>query len=151
MDPIQGYHRISPEDWKWREAIKMFIPNADLLERTGSQLLGARIWRYPPHSAGTWHRHIKAEEFYFVLQGTGHMRVGQESFSVPQYGSVLVGPAELRQVFNPTDEDTLWLILGAPDHELEPGETFDLSRYYPEDPTQLPPEMAGTVWPPKRD
>jgi hypothetical protein len=36
MKPIQGYHLNL-----------MKIPNADYLERTGSENLGARLWRLP--------------------------------------------------------------------------------------------------------
>ena len=67
-------------------------PNADYLERTGSENLGARLWRLPPKSANTLHKHIRAEEFYFVLEGVGRMRVGDETLTVPKYGGVLVGP-----------------------------------------------------------
>ena len=126
----------------------MRIPNADYLERTGSKLLGARLWRLPPHSANTLHRHVLAEEFYFVLEGVGRIRLEEETLTVPRYGGVLIGPQQLRQVFNDTDEEVLWLIIGAPDAEFPPGEPPDFSQYYPVDPTQLPPELEGTIWPP---
>lgn len=147
MDPIKGHHLILPSDLEWRKSAKMFIPNADFLERTGSKLLGARLWKYPPGSAGTWHKHITAEEFYFVIEGTGRMRVGEQTLTVPRHGGVLVGPGELRQVFNDTEEEVTWLILGAPDQEFPDGVPFDLSKFYPEDPTQLPKELEGKQWP----
>lgn len=150
MNAIDGYHLIKPEDLAWRPSNLMQIPNADFLERTGSQILGARLWRFPPHSANTLHKHVRAEEFYFVVQGTGRMRVGQETLTVPQHGAVLVGPQELRQVFNDSDAEVLWLIVGAPDAELEPHEMGDMSLYYPTDPTQLPVELAGWTWPPAK-
>ncbi len=148
MKPIEGFKLITPEELTWRPSNLMRIPNADYLERAGSELLGARLWRLPPKSANTLHRHVIAEEFYFVLEGTGRIRVGEETLTVPRYGGVLVGPAELRQVFNDTDEEVLWLIVGAPDKEME-ADQFDLSRFYPEDPTQLPKELDGVEWPPK--
>ena len=117
MKAIQGY-LIKPEDLHWRPSNLMKIPNADYLERTGSENLSARLWRLPPKSASTLHKHIRAEEFYFVLEGTGRMRVGDETLTVPKYGGVLVGPDQLRQVFNDTDAEVLWLIVGAPE-ELE--------------------------------
>lgn len=124
----------------------MKIPNADYLERTGSENLGARLWRLPPGCANTWHKHIRAEEFYFVLEGTGRMRVEAETLTVPKYGGVWVRPDQLRQVFNDTQADVLWLIVGGPE-ELEflqgSQSATDLSLFYPEDPTQLPPELAG--------
>ena len=129
----------------------MKIPNADYLERTGSENLGARLWRLPPQSANTLHKHIRAEEFYFVLEGTGRMRVGETTLTVLRYGGVLVGPEQLRQVFNDTDSEVLWLIIGGPE-ELEflqgSKSKMDLSLIYPTDPTQLPKELEGQTWPP---
>src|SRR5580704_10282537 len=122
MKPIQGYYLIKPEDLSWRPSNLMRIPNADYLERTGSENMGSRLWRLPPKSANTLHKHARAEEFYFVLEGTGRLRVGGD---------------QLRQVFNDTDAEVLWLIIGAPE-ELEFLPTApikpDLSVIYPVDP-----------------
>jgi hypothetical protein len=67
MKAIHGYHLIKPEDLHWRPSNLMKIPNADYLERTGSENIGARLWRLPPKSANTLHKHIRSEEFYFDL------------------------------------------------------------------------------------
>ena len=152
MKRATGYHLIQPGDLQWRPSNLMRIPNADFLERTGSENLSARLWRLPPGSASTWHKHLRAEEFYFVLEGEGRMRVGAETLTVPPHGGVHVWPEQLRQVFNDTDAETLWLIIGAPEElELLPGAQTkpDLSLIYPEDPTQLPPELSGKPWPPR--
>lgn len=150
MKAVEGYHLIKPEDLFWRPSNLMQIPNADYLERTGSENLSARLWRLPPRNANTLHKHIRQEEFYFVLEGVGRMRVGEETLTVPRYGGVLVGPDQLRQVFNDTDAEVLWLITGAPE-ELEflqgPKSIMDLSLIYPVDPKQLPKELAGVEWP----
>jgi mannose-6-phosphate isomerase-like protein (cupin superfamily) len=149
MKPVEGYFLIKPDDLSWRPSNLMKIPNADFLERTTSENLGARLWRLPPKSANTLHRHIKAEEFYFVIEGTGRIRVGDETLTIPKHGGVLVGPEQLRQIFNDTETETLWLIVSAPDREVEPGETLDMKIIYPTDPTQLPKELNGVAWPPK--
>ena len=149
MKPIEGYFLIKPDDLFWRPSNLMQIPNADYLERTKSEILGARLWRLPPKSANTLHRHPKMEEFYFVIEGTGRIRVGDQTLTVPKHGGVLVGPQELRQVFNDTDTEVLWLIVGAPEQEMPPGEKLDMKLVYPEDPKQLPKELAGVTWPPK--
>src|SRR6185436_7664425 len=143
MKPIDGYFQIRPQDLHWRPANLMKIPNADLLERTKSENIGARLWRYAPNTAGTLHKHIRAEEFYFVLEGQGRMRVGEHTLTVPKHGGVLVGPGQLRQVFNDTQEEVLWLILGAPEEPELMTAQFDKSLIYPVEPTQLPPELAG--------
>jgi mannose-6-phosphate isomerase-like protein (cupin superfamily) len=148
MKPIEGYRLITPAELTWRPSNLMRIPNADYLERTGSEILGARLWRLPPKSANTLHKHVLAEEFYFVLEGTGRMRIGDETLTIPRLGGVLVGPALLRQVFNDSDAEVLWLIVGAPDKEFESGKV-DLKQHYPVEPTQLPPELKGVEWPPR--
>jgi uncharacterized cupin superfamily protein len=106
----------------------------------------------PPKSANTLHKHIRAEEFYFVLEGAGRLRVGDETLTMPRYGGVLVGPDQLRSVFNDTDAEVLWLIIGAPE-ELEflqgSKSQIDLSLIYPVDPKELPKELAGVERPPK--
>lgn len=151
--PVDGYQLITPADLHWRPSNLMRIPNADYLERTGSEHMGARLWRLPPKSANTLHKHVRAEEFYFVLEGTGRMRVGEATLTVPRHGGVWVGPEKLRQVFNDTEEEVLWLIFGAPE-ELEflqgSKSKMDLSLIYPTDPTQLPKELDGVQWPPKQ-
>lgn len=153
MKTFSGYHLIKPEDLFWRPSNLMQIPNADYLERTGSENLSARLWRLPPKSANTLHKHIRQEEFYFVLEGRGRIRVGEETLTLPKYAGVLVGPDQLRQVFNDTDAEVLWLIVGAPE-ELEflqgSKSNMDLSLIYPVDPKQLPTELAGVQWPPKK-
>jgi mannose-6-phosphate isomerase-like protein (cupin superfamily) len=152
MKPIDGYFLIKPEDLRWRLSNLMKIPNADFLERTKSEILGARLWRLPGRSANTLHKHVRAEEFYFVIEGVGRMRVGDETLTVPKHGGVLVGPGQLRQVFNDTESDVLWLIVGAPEElEFLPSATNkpDMSLIYPTDPTALPKELTGVAWPPK--
>ena len=140
-----GYSILTPKDLAWRESNMMKIPNADLLTQLGgAPALTGRLWRMPPYSANTWHKHVDQWELYFVLEGTGRMRVGKETLTVPRHGAVLVVPAQLRQVFNDGPEDTLWLIVGAPRDR-----STDKSDFYPEDPTSLPWELSARVWPPR--
>lgn len=72
------------------------------------------------------------------------MQVGGETLTIPRHGAVLVDPPSLRQVFNDTAEEVLWLIVGAPRHE-EGAVQGDL---YPENPRQSPPELHDRKWPP---
>jgi mannose-6-phosphate isomerase-like protein (cupin superfamily) len=141
----EPYVVLLPKDAPWRVSNMMKIPNANLADHLGSEKLGARLWRLPPFSANTWHRHVEQDELYFVLEGIGRMRVGAETVTIPKHGAVLVRPPCLRQVFNDTNEEVLWLILGAPRHE----EGATRSDFYPEDPLQLPIELHGRTWPPK--
>ena len=124
----------------------MEIPNADFLERTGSEMMGARLWKLPPKSANTLHRHITSEELFFVLEGTGRIRVDGITYTLQKHEAIHVWPHQLRQVFNDTEEEVLWLI--TPDNEVPNGQKPDLSKFYPTDPTELPPELEGALWPP---
>ena len=145
-----GFAVLLPEAQRWRESNLMKIPNADLLrELGGSDRLGGRLWRLPAYSANTWHKHVDSWEFYFLLEGVGRMRIGERTVTVPRYGCVLVGPQQLRQVFNDTAEEALWLIVAAP-QEGQSGVKPEAASFYPEDPKSLPGELAGRVWPPRR-
>jgi mannose-6-phosphate isomerase-like protein (cupin superfamily) len=86
MNSIESYRLITPVELVWRPSNLMRIPNADYLEHTGSEILGARLWRLPPKSANTLHKHRRAEKFYFVLEGVGRMPVGDDTLSVPRHG-----------------------------------------------------------------
>ncbi|MBI3449855.1 MAG: cupin domain-containing protein [Acidobacteria bacterium] len=144
-----GYSVLLPEAQSWRPSNIMKISNTDLMKTLGgADRLGGRLWRLPAYSANTWHRHVDSWELYFLLEGVGRMRIGNTTVTVPRYGSVLVAPQMLRQVFNDTPDDALWLIVAAP-QEAQTGAEPDLSRFYPEDPKTLPPELAGRVWPPR--
>jgi mannose-6-phosphate isomerase-like protein (cupin superfamily) len=144
-----GFAVLLPDAQQWRESNIMKVPNTDLLrELGGSDRLGGRLWRLPPYSANTWHKHVDSWELYFLLEGLGRMRIGDNSVTVPRYGCVLVAPERLRQVFNDTPHDSLWLIFAAP-QEGQSGAKPELSSFYPEDPKSLPKELAGRVWPPK--
>jgi mannose-6-phosphate isomerase-like protein (cupin superfamily) len=146
MKAIEGYFLITLDDLHGRPSNMMKIPNPDFLERTKSENLGARLWRLPSNSANTLHKHIRAEEFYFVLEGLGRIRVGDATLTVPKYGGVLVGPDQLRQVFNDTETDVLWLIVAPPEETefLPDAKTKpDMSLIYPVDPKQF---AEGIGW-----
>jgi hypothetical protein len=57
---------------------------------------------------------------------------------------VLVEPDAVRQVFNDTDAEQLWLIVGAPPEAANTLEMTPelIARIYPDGPKALPPELA---------
>jgi hypothetical protein len=59
--------------------------------------------------------------------------------------ALLVEPDTVRQVFNDTDGDALWLVVGAPP---EPANTLEMTpevpeHIYPDGPRARPPELDG--------
>ena len=132
-------------DAYWRESNQMRVLNTDLGKQLGAGSLGARLWRLRPGQASTRHRHFATEELYVLLEGRGRIRVDDETLEVGPLDALLVEPDSVRQVFNDTDEDALWLIFGAPP---EAANTLEMSEetlrsLYPEGPRALPPELGG--------
>jgi quercetin dioxygenase-like cupin family protein len=123
----------------------MRVDNTDLGRQLEVGNLGMRLWRLWPGQASTRHRHEVTEELYVVLEGTGRMRVGDEVLTLEPLSAVGVDPGELRQVFNDTDAEQLWLVAGAPNEvasTLEMSED-ELAWRYPDGPRALPPELGG--------
>jgi quercetin dioxygenase-like cupin family protein len=125
----------------------MGVQNTDLAKQLEASTLGARLWRLAPGQASTRHRHLSQHELYVLLEGTGRMRVDGELLTLEPLSAVLVEPASLRQVFNDTDLEALWLVVGAP---AEGANTLEmtpetLAQLYPDGPKALPPELGGSL------
>lgn len=130
----------------WRPSNQMGVENTDLARQLEAQTLGARFWRLHPGEASTKHRHFEMHELYVLLEGQGRMRVDDELITLEPLSAVLVEPEHVRQLFNDTDSDALWLVAGAPregvSSTLEMSER-QLSAMYPDGPKALPPELGG--------
>jgi len=140
-----SYRVLLAGDAHWRRSNQMGIDNTDLAAQLESDSLGARLWRLAPGQASTRHRHREQTELYIVLEGTGRMRVEEDLLTLEPLSSVLVGPETVRQIFNDTDAEALWLVAGTP---REPANTLemsaaDLAWAYPDGPRALPPELDG--------
>ena len=123
----------------------MSVLNTDLGKQLEAGGLGARFWRLKPGQASTKHRHRTQEELYLLLEGSGRVRIdGGEPLTLEPLDSLLVEPGSVRQLFNDTDADQLWLVVGAPP---EPANTLEMSeemlrQLYPDGPKALPPELG---------
>lgn len=140
-----GYSVLPAADAYWRPSNLMGVPNTDLAAQLGAASdFGARLWRLAPGQATTRHRHVEQTELYVVLEGTGRIRVEDELLSLAPLSALVVEPDTVRQVFNDTDEDALWLVLGTPSEaELTREMTPELlALMYPDGPKALPPELA---------
>jgi uncharacterized cupin superfamily protein len=140
-----AYRVLPAADAFWRPSNQMGVLNTDLAKQLGAATLGARLWRLAPGQASTRHRHRAQAELYVVLEGTGRMRVQGELLTLAPLSAVFVEPRTLRQVFNDTEQDALWLVAGAPAElatttEMTPEQLADL---YPDGPKALPPELVA--------
>jgi len=131
-------------DAHWRPSNQMGVLNTDLGRQLEAHSLGARLWRLAPGQASTKHRHATQTELYVVLEGTGRIRIDDSAFELDPLSSVLVEPEAVRQVFNDTGAEALWLVVGTPPElantlEMTPEQ---LAWGYPDGPRALPPELA---------
>ncbi len=138
-----GYRVLSAEEAHWRRSNQMGVLNTDLAKQLEADTLGARLWRIEPGEASTRHRHVATTELYVLLEGTGRLRVDEELLTLTPLSAVLVDPESIRQPFNDTDTDQLWLVVGAPN---EAANTLEMSEetirlLYPDGPKALPPEL----------
>ena len=141
-----AYKVLRAADAFWRPSNQMKVENTDLAGQLEAGTVGARFWRLHPGQASTRHRHFEMHELYVLIEGTGRMRVGDEVLTLEPHSAVLAEPDEVRQLFNDTDEDALWLVVGAPregvSSTLEMTEE-QLTAMYPEGPRAMPEELGG--------
>jgi quercetin dioxygenase-like cupin family protein len=128
----------------WRPSNQLRVLNTDLAKQHDARSLSARLWRLAPGQASTKHRHMTQTELYVVLEGTGRIRIGDELHTLAPLSTALVEPEVVRQVFNDTDADALWFVVGTPPElantlEMTPEQ---LAFMYPDGPKALPPELA---------
>jgi len=123
----------------------MKVENTNVATQLESGTLGLRLWRLRPGQASTRHKHLEEQEIYLVLEGTGRMRVGEDLLTLEPLSAVLVEPDTVRQVFNDTDKDALWLVAGAPPEgpKILAMSEEELVAIYPDGPRVLPPELGG--------
>ena len=140
-----GYRLLAAGDAFWRRSNQMGVLNTDLAKQLEASELSARLWRLEPGQASTWHRHPAQEELYVLIEGTGRMRVGEDRLTLQPLDALVVEPRTLRQVFNDTDAEALWLVVGAPPEGIS--STLEMSDeqlrdMYPDGPKAMPPELA---------
>ena len=143
-----AYRVLHSRDAFWRPSNQMKVENTDLAEQLEAKTLGARLWRLQPGQASTRHRHVQQHELYVLLEGEGRVRVDDEVLTLRRLSALLVEPEHVRQLFNDTDMDALWLVVGAPPegaNTLEMGEEL-LATLYPDGPKALPPELGGGIF-----
>ncbi len=141
-----AYRLLRSGDAFWRPSNQMRVENTDLGRQLEASALGARLWRLAPGQASTKHRHVQTEELYVLLGGSGRVRIdAEEPLTLAPTDSLLVEPGSVRQLFNDTDADQLWLIVGAPPEAANTLEMSEeqLGAMYPDGPRALPPELGG--------
>jgi quercetin dioxygenase-like cupin family protein len=142
-----AYRLLRSGDAFWRRSNQMKTLNTDLAKQLEASTLGSRLWRLEPGQASTKHRHRQQEELYVLLEGAGRVRIeAEEPLTLAPLDTLLIEPGTVRQLFNDTEADQLWLVVGAPPETIS--STLEMSEeqlrwMYPDGPKALPPELAG--------
>ena len=129
----------------WRPSNQMGVLNTDLAKQLDAPGIGARFWRLRPGQASTKHRHVLTRELYVVIEGVGRIRVDDDLLELPRMSALYVSPESVRQVFNDTDADALWLVFGAPPEAANTLEMSEetIAHMYPDGLKALPPELTS--------
>jgi quercetin dioxygenase-like cupin family protein len=141
-----AYRLLKAADAFWRPSNQMRTENTDLAKQLEAKTMGARLWRLAPGQASTKHRHAQEEELYVLLEGSGRVRIDAgEPLTLAPLDTLLVEPGSVRQLFNDSEADQLWLVVGAPP---EAANTLEMSEeqlrwMYPDGSRALPPELDG--------
>ena len=143
---MSGYRLLRAGDQFWRPSNQMKVLNTDLAKQLEATTLGARLWRLEPGQASTKHRHLETAELYVLLEGRGRIRIEEAVLDVEPLDTLLVEHEVVRQLFNDTEADQLWLVVSAPTEEFT--STLDMTpdvieTMYPNGMKALPPELGG--------
>ena len=138
------YRLLKASDAHWRPSNQMEVENTDLGRQLGAETLGTRLWRLRPGQASTRHRHRETAEIYVLLEGTGRLRVDDDLLTLEPLDAALVEPEHFRQIFNDTEAEQLWLVMGSPNEAANTLEMTDeqLEWMYPDGPKAMPPELS---------
>ncbi|MBA2522084.1 MAG: cupin domain-containing protein [Solirubrobacterales bacterium] len=141
-----AFRRLDGGEAFWRRSNQMGVLNTDLAKQLEAKTLGARLWRLEPAQASTRHRHRDQDELYLLLEGAGRIRVDDDLLTLAPRDALLVEAGSLRQLFNDTAEDALWLVVGAPPEQANTLAMTDEDRreLYPDGMQALPPELEGS-------
>jgi uncharacterized cupin superfamily protein len=100
--------------------------------RIGARNLGYNITAVPPGKrAWPFHNHPAKEEMFFVLQGSGEVRIGETRYSI-RTGDIIACPAGGRetahQIINTGTQELRYLAVST-EHSLEMAQYPDSGKY----------------------
>ncbi|MBN2292849.1 MAG: cupin domain-containing protein [Pirellulales bacterium] len=75
--------------------------------------------RLPVGSSTAPHRHLKTEEIYYILTGSGEMRIGDETQTVSPGDAIAIQPGAVHEITNTGTEVLSFLCCCAPGYEHE--------------------------------
>ena len=121
----ERYSAVRMEDVDPKPSKSSGTMHVDLVEQLGCTEMRPKVWYLSPGDAMSYHRQTEQEEFYYVLEGPGRMKIDDELVDVPEGTAVRIPPETRRQVLNDTEGEHVWLIIGAPPVEGDGRPAYD--------------------------
>jgi len=110
---VQNIDRVSAFTTKDGSEIRELLAHRNSCIRNQT-LAEARL---PAGSSTTRHRHVKTEEIYYILEGQGVMRLGDESREVGAGDAIAIPPEAVHQITNTGTTVLKFLCCCAPGYE----------------------------------
>jgi len=110
---IENIDRVMPFATKDGSEIRELLAPRNSCIRNQS-LAEARL---PPGAATTGHHHVRTEEIYYILEGTGRMLLGEETHQVGPGDAVAIPPGMFHLVTNTGRTTLKFLCCCAPAYE----------------------------------
>jgi oxalate decarboxylase/phosphoglucose isomerase-like protein (cupin superfamily) len=129
LDTGEGWHELR---------VRWLVTN----ELMGSEKTVVGYSVFPPGARHDLHRHPNAEEWEFVLSGSGVKRVGDQNVEISEGDIVFTPQNQFHGVANTSETDTLTTIWGY----CGAGSLEDAGYVLPSDDDQ--PNTSTTPWPP---
>jgi mannose-6-phosphate isomerase-like protein (cupin superfamily) len=73
--------------------------------------------RLPVEAVTSAHYHVRTEEIYYILEGTGEMRIADEVRPVEPGDAIAIQPGAIHQIRNTGDRELKFLCCCAPGYE----------------------------------
>ncbi len=109
-NPIMNINEIPLQDWCHGERYEARI--AQIGKPLGARKLGYRIVVLPPgKTAWPVHAHLVNEEMFFIIEGTGELRMNDKNWPLRAGDVVAIppGPDTPHQIINNSDTDLKYL------------------------------------------
>ncbi len=119
-----AYDRLDVTEAERMPSASSGTDHVDLATELGCTEMRPKVWDLAPGDAMSYHRQREQEELYYVLQGPARIRIDDERLDVSEGTALRIPPETPRRVFNDTDHDHRWLIIGAPPVE-DDGEVIE--------------------------
>ena len=82
-----------------------------LLRRDDLSVIQERV---PPGRAEVRHYHNLSRQFFYILEGTGTMAIGEETVTLHKGEGIEIPPQVPHQFRNESEEDVVFLVVSAP-------------------------------------